>query len=298
MKIIITSLFFIISFNINSQFEILGHVIDKIDGSSIPGTNVSEKGVTNKTVTDENGKFKLTCISAHPAIEFTFIGYKPIEIQISSDTVLTLAMELDTSPLEGTISYCYFGPSRYFTLGYYGGARHNPVGFNFSVSQPSLFRVPIYLSGDLSYRTDLQDNYFLNASVKRDNQIGAFSFYLGMDYAKGEVFSSTEEWLFKEVNIFSEILMYNFYVIAGAGKQTLQQGDLTQTNVGPQLGIRKYIAPWRIEAKSIAKYWRNYWQAEVGLVKQIKSRIDLGVKGVMIKDYKEVEFLARYRFYY
>lgn len=73
------------------QKTISGKVVDS-KGESIIGANVMEKGTTNGTITDFDGKFSLN-VSAKGVIVISYIGYKSVEIpvaQIKSGGKITL----------------------------------------------------------------------------------------------------------------------------------------------------------------------------------------------------------------
>lgn len=73
------------------QKAISGKVVDS-KGESIIGANIMEKGTSNGTITDFEGKFSLN-VSAKGVIVISYIGYKSVEIpiaQIKSGGKITL----------------------------------------------------------------------------------------------------------------------------------------------------------------------------------------------------------------
>jgi len=75
-----------------------GIVIDPIDKYAMPGVNVLQKGTTNGTVTDAEGKFKFpTRVKAGDVLVFSFIGYETQEYVIppSRDTKVEMCLSLN-----------------------------------------------------------------------------------------------------------------------------------------------------------------------------------------------------------
>ena len=61
------------------QIEVSGTVVDADDGLPLPGVTVLEKGTTNGTVTDFDGKYKISVAEAATLV-FSFVGYESQEI--------------------------------------------------------------------------------------------------------------------------------------------------------------------------------------------------------------------------
>src|SRR5690349_6219160 len=57
-----------------SAITVTGTVLEA-NQQSMPGVNVIEKGTSNGTVTDADGKFSLTVTSENSVLVFSFIGY-------------------------------------------------------------------------------------------------------------------------------------------------------------------------------------------------------------------------------
>ena len=64
------------------QITVTGSVVDESDGAPLPGVTILEKGTTNGTVTDIDGKFSLKAEQGATLV-FSFIGYDSQEIPAS-----------------------------------------------------------------------------------------------------------------------------------------------------------------------------------------------------------------------
>ncbi|MFN3379922.1 MAG: SusC/RagA family TonB-linked outer membrane protein [Runella zeae] len=82
--------------------EVTGTITDDT-GAPLPGVNVVEKGTTNGTLTDANGKFKLTVKGATSVLSISFIGYASQEITVGSQNTLSIQMLTDTKILNEVI---------------------------------------------------------------------------------------------------------------------------------------------------------------------------------------------------
>ncbi|HEX8040242.1 MAG TPA: carboxypeptidase-like regulatory domain-containing protein, partial [Chryseosolibacter sp.] len=62
--------------------QVSGTVVDD-NGTPIPGVNVIEKGTTNGTATDVDGKYSLVVSNANALLVFSFIGYATQEVSVN-----------------------------------------------------------------------------------------------------------------------------------------------------------------------------------------------------------------------
>src|SRR5688572_7145222 len=60
----------------------------------LPGVSILEKGTSQGTATDADGKFTLA-VSSDAVLVFSFIGYKTQEIAVNGRTTIDLTMESD-----------------------------------------------------------------------------------------------------------------------------------------------------------------------------------------------------------
>lgn len=83
-----------------------GTVLDAT-GEPIIGASVVEKGTTNGTVTDMDGKFTLTVSSAKAELEVSYIGYKTQTLKSQAGKPLSVTMSEDTEMLDEVIVVGY-----------------------------------------------------------------------------------------------------------------------------------------------------------------------------------------------
>jgi iron complex outermembrane receptor protein len=60
-------------------------------GEALPGVTILEKGTTNGTVTDANGNYTIP-VSPDAVLQFSFIGYKPVEEPVENRTTINITL--------------------------------------------------------------------------------------------------------------------------------------------------------------------------------------------------------------
>lgn len=83
-----------------------GKVADD-SGEPLPGVNVLEKGTTNGTTTDVEGKFTLNVRDEKSVLVFSFIGYTTQEIVVGEQTMINVALVSDVQTLNEIIVVGY-----------------------------------------------------------------------------------------------------------------------------------------------------------------------------------------------
>ena len=90
-------------FSQNKQLS--GLVIGEL-GDPVIGANVVEKGTTNGTITDIDGRFTLNFIEGS-TIEVSFIGYIPQTMKISDQKTIKIILKEDSKALEEVVVVGY-----------------------------------------------------------------------------------------------------------------------------------------------------------------------------------------------
>lgn len=89
-----------------SQKSITGKVTDST-GGGLPGVSAVVKGTTIGTITDTDGKFKLTIPADAKTLTFSFVGMKIQEIQIAGKSTFDVVMEEETVGIEEVVAVGY-----------------------------------------------------------------------------------------------------------------------------------------------------------------------------------------------
>ncbi len=89
-----------------SKITINGTVTD-ILGDPLIGVNVLEKGTSTGTITDLDGKFRLTVSSQSAVLSFSYIGYMNYEIMVGNNTIINVQLKEDSQKLDEVIVVGY-----------------------------------------------------------------------------------------------------------------------------------------------------------------------------------------------
>ena len=100
----------LLSISVYAQNTVSGTVLDEA-GNPLPGVSLLEKGTTNGTSTDNEGKFTLS-VQPDAVLVVSFIGYKSQEIAVGSRTNLSLSMEPDIAALQEVVITGYTTENR------------------------------------------------------------------------------------------------------------------------------------------------------------------------------------------
>jgi hypothetical protein len=91
--------------------KVTGTVIDA-QGEAIPGVSVVVKGTTTGTITGMDGKFTLDVPTSGKTLSFSFIGMKPTEVTIGTQTTFQITMETETIGIDEVVAIGYSSTSR------------------------------------------------------------------------------------------------------------------------------------------------------------------------------------------
>ena len=107
MRILLSMLFVFLSVNAVAQ-NITGTVKDNLGEPAI-GASVVEKGTSNGTITDVDGKFKMQLPEMeNMVLVFSFTGMKKQEVKYTKQPVLNIVMEEDVAEMEEVVVNGYF----------------------------------------------------------------------------------------------------------------------------------------------------------------------------------------------
>ena len=81
------------------QRVVSGKVVLADDGSALPGVNIVERGTTNGTVTDFNGRYQIS-IGQNATLVFSFVGFITQEIALGGESALDVILKSDIIALQ------------------------------------------------------------------------------------------------------------------------------------------------------------------------------------------------------
>lgn len=74
--------------------EVSGKVISNEDGGSLPGVNIIIKGTTTGTITDADGKFRISLTTTKAILVFSYVGFLTKEIEIDTKKSKEIVFEM------------------------------------------------------------------------------------------------------------------------------------------------------------------------------------------------------------
>lgn len=86
--------------------RITGRVSD-IAGQPLPGVTIMEKGMSNGTVTDGDGMYELQVNTKNAQVNFSYIGFRPIALNIGNSAIYDVTMEDEVSELDELVVVGY-----------------------------------------------------------------------------------------------------------------------------------------------------------------------------------------------
>lgn len=89
-----------------AQQQIVTGKITDAKNQAMPGVNVIKKNTTNGTTTDANGNFSIE-VSSQDVLVVSFVGYKPQEIPVGSQTKFSVVLEEDVALLDEIVVVGY-----------------------------------------------------------------------------------------------------------------------------------------------------------------------------------------------
>ncbi|WP_347396118.1 SusC/RagA family TonB-linked outer membrane protein, partial [Parabacteroides leei] len=82
-------------------------IVKEPNGEPIIGANVMEKGTTNGTITDVDGKFSLEVFSDNATVIISYIGYLSNAVSIKGQSVFNITLKEDSQSLEEVVVVGY-----------------------------------------------------------------------------------------------------------------------------------------------------------------------------------------------
>lgn len=91
----------------NAQSKaVTGTVTSADDGSPIPGVNILEKGTSNGTVSDADGKYSIN-VGDNSTLVFSFVGYTSQELPVGGQSSINVTLGLDVTSLTEVVVVGY-----------------------------------------------------------------------------------------------------------------------------------------------------------------------------------------------
>ena len=88
------------------KINVSGSVNDADTQETLIGVSIMEKGTTNGTMTDYDGKFSLS-VDKDATLTFSYVGYKSIDVKVNGQQNLQVVMQSTTAELDELVVIGY-----------------------------------------------------------------------------------------------------------------------------------------------------------------------------------------------
>lgn len=88
-------------------YQVTGQIISVEDNQPMIGVSVLEKGTTNGVITNIDGDYSITVTKSPAILQFTYIGMKTVEKQVTASIRLNLKMESNTQQVDEVVVVAY-----------------------------------------------------------------------------------------------------------------------------------------------------------------------------------------------
>ncbi len=88
-------------------YQVKGHIISAEDNQPMIGVSVLEKGTTNGVITDIDGNYSITVTKSPATLQFSYVGMKTIDKQVTASTRINLTMENDAQMVDEVVVVAY-----------------------------------------------------------------------------------------------------------------------------------------------------------------------------------------------
>lgn len=100
LKVVVFATFLLVASAASAQtVTVTGQITDGTDGSGLPGVTILEKGTSNGTTTDMDGKFSLTVGSRDAVLVISSVGFAQQEIVVGTQSNINITMAEDVQAL-------------------------------------------------------------------------------------------------------------------------------------------------------------------------------------------------------
>lgn len=92
--------------SIQQQALTVSGIVKGSDGEPLMGVNVVEKGTTNGTITDLDGKYTLN-VQPNAVLQFSYIGYAPSDMAVNGQRTIDITLKEDSRNLDEVVVVGY-----------------------------------------------------------------------------------------------------------------------------------------------------------------------------------------------
>ncbi len=183
---------------------ITGTITDSSDGMELPSVTVLEKGTTNGTTSDFNGKYTIEISNKNATLQFTYVGYKTKEITLTGETLVDVSLEQSSEALDEVVVTAFGFEKKTKSVGYsitqvkgdelnrikttnpIQALRGKVAGVNISSGATGIKgSARVVIRGNSSFNGDNQPLYIIDGISLQNQQLGSAGEWGGADNGDG-----------------------------------------------------------------------------------------------------------------
>lgn len=288
----ISLLIFFLSFGlaVSQTTEYSGTVKIKGDKWPLPGVSVLVKGTDIGTQTDFDGNFTISVPDSLEVLSFFYLGVKPLNYKLAENKFLKIFLKEDCT-------LCYFDSQK---IGIYvqSGLIGNPIGGQFHFSFPAIFGPPTLKTG-IGYRTNFNENRFLNAYINLEHLFDDCGFRFDMN-ASVRNLNYDNNIDSNSYSLESAITLRGIQIFAGFNNVQYNELDKNKTvkSNGPLIGLGTWIGrPFHASVNAKTAMYRNLSEYQVEITRSFK-RFSSFIRYNKIGSFNELSVGIGYQFTY
>ena len=193
------------AFNISAQTTIItGTITDSSDGMELPSVTVQEKGTSNGTTSDFNGKYTIEISNKNATLQFSYLGYKTKEVTLNGEPLLNVILEQSSEALDEVVITAFGFEKKTKSIGYsitqvkgeelnrvkttspLQALRGKVAGVNISNSSTGIKgSARVVIRGNSSFNGNNQPLYIIDGISLQNEQLGSAGEWGGSDNGDG-----------------------------------------------------------------------------------------------------------------
>lgn len=112
VAILLIGVLLVVQISALAQDRELSGVITSEEGEPLIGVNITVKGTTIGTISDNDGRFKLMVPAGEATVVFSYIGYEPQEVRVTTQTDIRVMLQPDVKQLQSVVVVGYGGQDK------------------------------------------------------------------------------------------------------------------------------------------------------------------------------------------
>ena len=88
-------------------YRVTGRILSAEDNQPLIGVSVLEKGTSNGVITDMDGNYSITVTKSPATLQFSYIGMRTVDKQVTASTRIDLSMESDAQQVDEVVVVAY-----------------------------------------------------------------------------------------------------------------------------------------------------------------------------------------------